>query len=98
MFTQYVSFLPTRTLEDVLPQTIKLIAEKIRKDRRRKGMVKAVECLARDPLERLDFGGLFGGLWAIFRVKPQNHSATIFEKWGLAQPPTPGSNPPQFEP
>ena len=58
----YVSVLPTRTLEVILPQTIKLIADKIRKDRRHKGLIKAVECLAIDPLERLDFGALFSGV------------------------------------
>ena len=59
---RYVSVLPTRTLETLLPQTIKLIADKIRKDRRHKGLIKAVECLAREPLEKLDFGALFSGV------------------------------------
>ena len=59
---RYVSILPTRTLETLLPQTIKLIADKIRKDRRHKGLIKAVECLAREPLEKLDFGALFSGV------------------------------------
>ena len=59
---RYVSVLPTRTLETLLPQTIKLIADKIRKDRRHKGLIKAVECLAKEPLEKLDFGALFSGV------------------------------------
>ena len=57
-----MSVLPTRTLELILPQTIKLIADKVRKDRRHKGLIKAVECLAKEPLERLDFGALFTGV------------------------------------
>ena len=57
-----MSVLPTSLMEIVLPQTIKLIADEIRKDRRHKGLIKSVECLARDPLVRLDFGALFTGV------------------------------------
>ena len=59
---EYISVLPTKTLESILPQTIKLIADKIRENRRHKGLIKAVECLAKEPLERLDFGALFSGV------------------------------------
>ena len=61
-FIQYISVLPTKTLEGILPQTIKLIADKIRENRRHKGLIKAIECLAREPLEKLDFGALFSGV------------------------------------
>ena len=59
-FKSFLVQLPRPILEKVIPETLKIITNKIRKNRTHKGVLKAVQCLPQKCVQKLDFGSLFG--------------------------------------
>ena len=59
-FKSFLVQLPRPILEKVIPETLKIITNKIRKNRMHKGVLKAVQCLPQKCVQKLDFGSLFG--------------------------------------
>ena len=59
-FKSFLVKLPRPILERIIPETLKIITNKIRKNRTHKGVLKAVQCLPQKCVQKLDFGSLFG--------------------------------------
>ncbi len=70
-FVAFLRMLPRTILEQVIPQTLKIIATSVRKNRSHKGLLKAVEHLPQSSLQRLDFGALFSEVRLYGQVNQQ---------------------------
>ena len=70
-FIHLITRLPGTLLEVVVPSVIKIIAAAVRKNRSKKGLLKALECLPQKSLKRLDIGALFSEVRLYGQVNTQ---------------------------
>ena len=58
-FESFLKRLPSSIIERLISSTLKIIAGQVRKNRRQKGLVKAVQCMPQNSIHKLDYGSLF---------------------------------------